>query len=149
MPIKATGDAAPYDGPTLNEDPMAAPDPLETARIRRLIERRLDELRGEITDKLGDAALVAAGRDHAGDSGDQSVADDTATADFADARRDIEEYQAGRTALARLESGDYGTCTDCGESIPAARLAAQPFAIRCIACQERAERAAGLHRTSM
>ena len=128
---------------------MAAPDPLDTARIRRLIERRLDELRGEITDKLGDAALVAAGLDRNADSGDLSVADDTTTADFADARRDIEEYQAGRTALARLEAGDYGTCTDCGEPIPPARLAAQPFAVRCIACQERAERAAGLHRSSM
>jgi RNA polymerase-binding transcription factor DksA len=147
--INAAVGAAPYDGPTLNEVAMTAPDPLETARIRRLIERRLDALRGEIADKLGDAALVQASLDHAGDSGDQSVADDTATADFADARRDIDEYQAGRVALTRLESGDYGTCSECGEPIPAARLAAQPFAIRCIGCQERAERAAGRHRSSM
>jgi DnaK suppressor protein len=124
-------------------------DPLDAARIRRTIERRLDALRGEITDKLGDAALVNEGLDRNADSGDLSVADDTATADFADARRDIEEYQAGRAALARLEAGDYGTCVDCGESIPAPRLQAQPFAIRCIACQERRERASGMHRSSM
>lgn len=128
---------------------MATLDPLEAARIRRVIERRLETLRGEITDKLGDAALVAAGLDRNADSGDLSVADDTTSADFADARRDIEEYQAGRTALARLEAGDYGTCTDCGEQIPDARLAAQPFAIRCVGCQDRAERATGVHRTSM
>jgi DnaK suppressor protein len=124
-------------------------DPLDTARIRRTIERRLDELRGEITDKLGDAALVAGSLDRNADSGDLSVADDATTADFADARRDIEEYQAGRTALARLEAGDYGTCIDCGEAIPVARLQAQPFAVRCIGCQERLERARGLHRSSM
>jgi RNA polymerase-binding transcription factor DksA len=124
-------------------------DPLDAARIRRTIERRLDELRGEITDKLGDAALVNEGLDRNADSGDLSVADDTATADFADARRDIEEYQAGRAALARLEAGDYGTCVDCGETIPAPRLQAQPFAIRCIGCQERRERATGMHRSSM
>lgn len=128
---------------------MTAPDPLETARIRQLIERRLDQLRGEITDKLGDAALVSAGLDHNADSGDLSVADETTSADFADARRDIDEYQAGRAALARLEAGEYGRCSTCGEPIPPARLAAQPFAVRCIGCQERAERAAGLHRSSM
>jgi DnaK suppressor protein len=126
-----------------------APDPQDVARIRSTIERRLETLRGEIAEKLGDAALVTQGLDHNADSGDLSVADDTATADFADARRDMTEYQAGRSALARLESGDYGTCIDCGEQIPAARLQAQPFAIRCIGCQERTERAQGLHRTTM
>jgi RNA polymerase-binding transcription factor DksA len=126
-----------------------AMDPLEVARIRQGIERRLDQLRGEITDKLGDAALVNERLDHAADTGDQSVAADLASADFADARRDIEEYQAGRVALARLEAGDYGACVDCGDAIPAARLAAQPFAVRCIACQQRAERASGRTRSSM
>jgi RNA polymerase-binding transcription factor DksA len=124
-------------------------DPLDTARIRRTIERRLDTLRGEITDKLGDAALVTAGLDRNADAGDLSVADDTTTADFADARRDVEELQAGRLALARLDSGDYGTCVDCGQDIPPARLLAQPFAIRCIPCQERREHAAGLHRSTL
>jgi DnaK suppressor protein len=124
-------------------------DPLDTARIRRTIERRLETLRGEITDKLGDAALVTAGLDRNADAGDLSVADDTTTADFADARRDVEELQAGRLALARLDSGDYGTCVDCSQDIPPARLLAQPFAIRCIPCQERRERAAGLHRSTL
>jgi DnaK suppressor protein len=124
-------------------------DPLDTARIRRTIERRLDTLRGEITDKLGDAALVTAGLDRNADAGDLSVAADTTTADFADARRDVEELQAGRLALARLESGDYGTCVDCGQDIPPARLLAQPFAIRCIPCQARREHAAGLHRSTL
>jgi DnaK suppressor protein len=124
-------------------------DPLDAARIRQSIERRLDALRGEITDKLGDAALVNAGLDHNADSGDLSVANDTASADFADARRDVEEYQAGRAALARLDAGEYGSCVDCGEAIPMARLQAQPFAIRCVACQERRERAAGSHRSTL
>jgi len=123
-------------------------DPLDTARIRQTIERRLDELRGEITDKLGDAAMVTEGLDRNADAGDLSVADDTVTADFADARRDIDDYQAGRTALARLESGDYGTCIDCGQSIPPARLQAQSFAVRCVACQERREHAAGMRRST-
>jgi DnaK suppressor protein len=148
--IKADGGGAPYDAlhTSLHErpDPM---EPLDAARIRRAIERRLDELRGEITDKLGDAALVAERLDRNADSGDLSVADDTTSADFADARRDLEEYRAGQAALARLDAGHYGACIDCGEPISAPRLQAQPFAIRCIACQERRERAAGLHRSTM
>jgi DnaK suppressor protein len=124
-------------------------DSLDTARIRQAIERRLEQLRGEITDKLGDAALVAERLDHNADSGDWSVAADTSSADFADARRDLEEWHAGRAALARLDAGDYGTCADCAEAIPPQRLDAQPFAIRCIACQARRERAAGLHPSTM
>lgn len=42
-------------------------------------------------------------------------------------------------ALDRVESGQYGTCTDCGLSIPAARLDAYLTAKRCITCQTRKE----------
>lgn len=43
------------------------------------------------------------------------------------------------SALERLESGDYGTCSDCGTEIPELRLRALPFADRCRDCQERAD----------
>jgi DnaK suppressor protein len=126
-----------------------AMDPLEAARIRKVIEDRLDELSGEITDKLGDAATVTADLDRAADAGDRSVVDDVATGDFADARRDVLEFQAGRDALARLDAGEYGICVDCGTDIPVARLHAQPFAARCIACQERVERSTGFQPRTM
>jgi len=124
-------------------------DPTATERIRSTIDARLEQLRGEITAKLGEAAMVAADLDRNADSGDLSVADDTTTNDFADARRDLEEYHAGRAALARLEAGEYGTCIDCDEPIGAPRMQAQPFAIRCIDCQERFERSHGMHRSSL
>lgn len=41
-------------------------------------------------------------------------------------------------ALARLASGEYGVCIDCESPIPEKRLAAIPWAHRCVACQERA-----------
>lgn len=44
-------------------------------------------------------------------------------------------------ALLRLRSGDYGTCNDCGATIPFDRLRAQPVATRCVGCQQRAEAA--------
>lgn len=44
-------------------------------------------------------------------------------------------------ALARLQSGTYGTCVDCGQPIAAARLQARPEAARCLADQQKAEAA--------
>ncbi len=38
-------------------------------------------------------------------------------------------------ALERMDAGTYGQCTDCGVSIPSARLNAYPTAKRCIDCQ--------------
>lgn len=37
-------------------------------------------------------------------------------------------------ALKRLEDGGYGACTDCGEDIPAKRLAIDPTITRCVIC---------------
>ena len=39
-------------------------------------------------------------------------------------------------ALDRLEAGDFGTCLNCEEPIPAKRLRALPWARYCIPCQE-------------
>jgi RNA polymerase-binding protein DksA len=40
----------------------------------------------------------------------------------------------------RLASGVFGICVDCGEPIGAARLQAQPTAVRCTDCQWRHEK---------
>ncbi len=42
-------------------------------------------------------------------------------------------------ALERMGAGTYGQCTDCGVTIPSARLKAYPTAKRCIDCQTVAE----------
>ncbi|MBC7599931.1 MAG: TraR/DksA family transcriptional regulator [Polaromonas sp.] len=61
--------------------------------------------------------------------------------EFALGERETAELAAIGAALARIEAGSYGLCTDCGAAIPAARLQATPEAWRCIACQEKAEQA--------
>jgi RNA polymerase-binding protein DksA len=38
--------------------------------------------------------------------------------------------------LERIDSGDYGTCTSCGTAVGAGRLAAYPYASRCIDCAQ-------------
>ena len=42
-------------------------------------------------------------------------------------------------ALERLDAGTYGQCSECGVTIPPARLNAYPTAKRCIDCQILAE----------
>lgn len=59
--------------------------------------------------------------------------------EFALGERETAELVAIASALARIEAGSFGLCTDCGAPIPAARLQVSPEAGRCIACQEKAE----------
>ncbi len=40
-----------------------------------------------------------------------------------------------RSALKRIDSGDYGICVDCGDDIAEKRLKAQPTALHCIDCR--------------
>ncbi len=42
--------------------------------------------------------------------------------------------------LAKIDSGTYGTCDDCGQDIEATRLQAAPGATRCLECQQMAEK---------
>lgn len=49
------------------------------------------------------------------------------------------ELAAIDAALARLQAGTYGHCTDCDARIPDARLNASPEAARCMSCQEKTE----------
>ena len=59
--------------------------------------------------------------------------------EFAIGEREVDELVTLDAALARIEAGTYGECTDCGVSIPAPRLQASPEVTRCIPCQEKAE----------
>ena len=45
-----------------------------------------------------------------------------------------------QVALRRIDAGVFGICLDCEEEINPKRLAAVPWAARCIACQERLDR---------
>jgi DnaK suppressor protein len=47
-------------------------------------------------------------------------------------------------ALARIEEGTFGDCSDCGEAIELRRLEARPIATLCISCKEEQERREGL-----
>ena len=46
-------------------------------------------------------------------------------------------------ALARIDTGEYGSCAECAGEIADRRLRALPFAVRCQACEEHREQAQG------
>ena len=54
--------------------------------------------------------------------------------------RDSNLLRQVRIALSRIQYGSYGTCIECDWAISPKRLAAVPWAARCIQCQETADR---------
>jgi RNA polymerase-binding transcription factor DksA len=58
----------------------------------------------------------------------------------AEVDRDVSELRDIDAARERLRTGEFGTCIDCGVSIPAERLEALPAAARCVDCQQLRER---------
>ena len=46
-------------------------------------------------------------------------------------------------ALAKIEGGSFGTCTECEDEIPVKRLRVRPDATLCLYCQESAEHEMG------
>jgi DnaK suppressor protein len=53
--------------------------------------------------------------------------------------RDYRLLAAVRSALQRMRDGDYGVCQSCEGEISGKRLAALPWVLYCIHCQERVD----------
>lgn len=49
------------------------------------------------------------------------------------------ELRRVTAALARIDSGDYGYCVECGETIPAARLKVDMAATHCVPCASKSD----------
>ena len=97
----------------------------------------LDERRNSAPDTFAQPALNAGQevRERA-DEVEAEREDDVRQAEIEIDRRRLEEIEQ---AQLRLSDGRYGICATCGLEIPAARLLAQPAAIRCAACQAQLE----------
>ena len=73
------------------------------------------------------------------DRGDEANTDQWREANAAMIDHHVDEISSIRAALSRVDSGTYGLCVDCGESIGFQRLQAYPSANRCLECQSKAE----------
>lgn len=109
-----------------------------TQKLRERQRAVLEEVRTEYDQRDNQQLIELMGREP-GDSGDVSLADALADMNILRADRQIHELRDIDAAYARIKSGEFGICTDCGAEIPAQRLLAYPAAKRCMACQERHE----------
>lgn len=108
-------------------------------KLRDLLTYRLHDLESEVH---ADELARRPGTEHEvvdkKDEADRRTQDEVLDAEE---RRDFEELQQVRSAMARLDAGTYGDCADCGEPIALQRLLVEPAALRCAACQTAFERA--------
>lgn len=110
-------------------------------QLQQLRSDVIEQIRHQRGGQIGRAE--AAGDRHDVQSGDWAQFDGERDLAMALDQRETEELGAIDAALKRIASGSYGLCKDCEVEIPAARLHASPTTLRCLACQERAERASG------
>ena len=83
------------------------------------MEDEAEEVNGGLdTDDIGETASITLGREIDYTLGEHS-------------QGVLDEIDA---ALARIEAGTYGTCTNCGNEIAVGRLEAHPWASLCIDC---------------
>jgi DnaK suppressor protein len=101
-----------------------------------LLEGRRFELTAELdrlTEPPAEGAAVSFGK-RIGEGTTEAVERMSTTA----AARSIAESIASIDhALAKMDSGTYGLCDECGREIGADRLAALPAAARCVDCARR------------
>lgn len=121
--------------------PFLTPSQLDqlTTKLKRDYQALLIEVRAEL-EHTGDQHRIDLLNREPGDSGDESMANALADFNVAIVDRQVREMRDIEAALRRVRDGEYGTCTDCGTEIGAARLEAYPTAKRCIVCQEKRER---------
>ncbi len=102
----------------------------EKQQIAAHLEERKEESEKEIDDSPGDQVDIAS-----------SEINQAAMQKLGSRERNL--LKKIDKALAKIKSGDYGDCEECGEEISPARLEARPVALLCIDCkttQEQKER---------
>ena len=112
-----------------------------TNQLQQMRTELLAQLRAQRGGKVGRAESAADARESASD--DRATAETERDLAFALEERESAELVAIDEALKRIADGSYGLCTDCGVQIAAARLHANPTAMRCVGCQEKAEQPQG------
>lgn len=102
---------------------------IDTDKLKTQFEDRLAMLSARVT-KL-EADLRAPRNPDSEERAQESEGDEVREGLEDSALSEIGKIQA---ALKRVEAGTYGTCAACGNAIDERRLAAVPYAARCIDC---------------
>ena len=113
-------------------------DTTRDAALRQMLTASQHQLQDAVRAQLreGRSDPRAAGRD------EMEQSDDNVRADLRCALLQMKSEALAhlRSALERLDEGQYGNCVTCERPIPSPRLRAMPFAVRCQPCADRRER---------
>jgi len=112
----------------------------EIARLREALLARRRQLMGGVEALTEEASRLGSDGSHAdadtGDLGSDASEQDLCLNLLEGRRGELQEIDR---ALERMAEGAYGSCEECGASIPASRLEAIPHASLCLACRMREE----------
>jgi DnaK suppressor protein len=111
----------------------------EISEIRHMLIQRREELLAEL--RTDAKSVHAPEKPRSADPTDQASDAADGALNMALAQTESDELAQIETALARIESGDFGICEECGQSIPAERLKVLPYAVTCIDCKRNLEQA--------
>lgn len=118
--------------------PKAAPV-LRTDTFRQMLLERRRVLQDEVDRR------IKMGREGRGSDGgdllDSTSADVQGDIALSLIQMHAETIARVNHALGRLDAGQYGLCTECGDEISVQRLNALPFAVRCQSCEQTREQA--------
>jgi len=120
---------------------MAATNGRRDHELRKMLEDRRRQLVYEVQGKIRDGRRDYTKEREVLDDGESSEVDIQDEIEFALIEMKAETLKKIDAALRRIGEGTYGECFECGEEIPAARLRALPFAVRCKDCEEAREAA--------
>jgi RNA polymerase-binding transcription factor len=108
--------------------------PAELAGIQEVLERKLTELVHVLRKRDGITIEKSADQmDEIQYASERDLA-------IRNVDRESTLLRQVNAALQRIHRGSFGTCLDCEAAISQKRLAAVPWAPRCIQCQEAADR---------
>jgi DnaK suppressor protein len=105
-----------------------------TGGIKEILERKQAELVGVLRNRDGIAIEKSADQmDEIQYASERDLA-------IGNVDRETILLRGVKAALRRVDDGSFGTCIECELAISPKRLAAVPWASRCIQCQEAADR---------
>src|SRR5436190_15208143 len=123
-------------------EPMDIPSEALVDELRAMLQAREQEMRERIAEEHERATveLISDLEGVVGDEADQAFAKTRAGVETELVDRHLRELGAIEAARERINAGTFGVCPDCGAAIAAARLRANPAALRCTECQSHHEK---------
>ena len=110
-----------------------------------MIKTELDRFRAILTTKLAELERFTRHRDgivveRCADQLEEIQAASQRALAVCNLDREFKQLRNARAALRRIEEGSFGICQECDQQIHPKRLAAVPWALFCIRCQEAVDR---------